>query len=50
MILQKPVLVFSVAALLSSTALQPAVAAPWVRGFVVSSYEYAFRYGGRASY
>jgi len=25
----------------------PAAAAPWVRGFVVGSYEYAFHYGGR---
>jgi hypothetical protein len=29
---------------------QPAMAAPWVRGYVVGSYEYAFRYGGRADY
>jgi hypothetical protein len=28
----------------------PASAAPWVRGFVVSTYEYAFRYGGRADF
>jgi hypothetical protein len=28
----------------------PAQAAPWSRGFVVSSYEYAFRYGGRSDY
>src|SRR5579872_5286203 len=31
------------------TAL-PAMAAPWSRGFVVGSYEYAFRYGGRPDY
>ena len=29
---------------------EPASAAPWVRGFVVGSYEYAFHYGGRAGY
>ena len=29
---------------------QPAGAAPWVRGFVVGTYEYAFHYGGRAAY
>jgi hypothetical protein len=29
---------------------EPAAAAPWVRGFVVGSYEYAFHYGGRAGY
>ena len=31
-------------------AAMPAQAAPWTRGFVVSSYEYAFRYGGRSGY
>ena len=36
------------AGLVAGTA--PAPAAPWVRGFVVGSYEYAFRYGGRADY
>ena len=29
---------------------QPASAAPWVKGYVVGGYEYAFRYGGRAGY
>jgi len=29
---------------------QPAAAAPWVRGFVVGAYEYAFHYGGRADF
>ena len=29
---------------------QPAAAAPWTRGFVVSAYEYAFRYGGRSDF
>jgi len=41
---------FPLAASLAMAVVQPAVAAPWVRGFVVSSYEYAFRYGGRAGY
>ena len=36
------------AGLVAGTA--PAPAAPWVRGFVVGSYEYAFRYGGWADY
>jgi hypothetical protein len=36
------------AGLVAGTA--PAPAAPWVRGFIVGSYEYAFRYGGRADY
>jgi hypothetical protein len=35
---------------LMAGAAQPAAAAPWVRGFVVGSYEYAFRYGGRAGF
>ena len=39
----------SVAAVaLAGTA--PATAAPWVKGFVVGNYEYAFRYGGRPDY
>src|SRR6185295_17930798 len=39
----------SVAAVaLAGTA--PATAAPWVKGFVVGNYEYAFRYGGRADF
>ena len=36
------------AALTAGTA--PVTAAPWTRGFVVSAYEYAFRYGGRTDY
>ena len=28
----------------------PASAAPWVRGYVVSQYEYAFYYGGKAGF
>jgi hypothetical protein len=28
----------------------PASAAPWTRGFVVGTYEYAFRYGGRSDF
>src|SRR5579872_4464770 len=31
------------------TAL-PAAASPWTRGFVVGTYEYAFRYGGRPDF
>ena len=48
--LQKRMLACSLPALLAGAALQPADAAPWVRGFVVGTYEYAFRYGGRAGY
>ncbi|HMH66055.1 MAG TPA: hypothetical protein VK515_10730, partial [Rhizomicrobium sp.] len=28
----------------------PSAAAPWTRGFVVGTYEYAFHYGGRAGF
>ena len=28
----------------------PAAAAPWVKGYVVGQYEYAFRYGGRSDF
>ncbi|MEO8301717.1 MAG: hypothetical protein ABI608_07985 [Rhizomicrobium sp.] len=40
----------SVAAAALAGAAGPAAAAPWVKGFVVGSYEYAFRYGGRADF
>lgn len=35
---------------LLSILTPPASAAPWVRGFVVGTYEYAFHYGGRAGF
>ena len=38
------------AAAIGLAGISPASAAPWTRGFVVGSYEYAFRYGGRADY
>jgi hypothetical protein len=37
----------ALAALLLALTACPAVAAPWVRGFVVDNYEPAFHYGGR---
>ena len=37
-------------AVMAVTAAQPVSAAPWTRGFVVSAYEYAFRYGGRPDF
>src|SRR6185503_205165 len=41
----------SVAAVaLAGAGAQPAIAAPWVKGYVVGQYEYAFRYGGRADF
>ncbi|HWU55537.1 MAG TPA: hypothetical protein VN175_08550, partial [Rhizomicrobium sp.] len=40
----------SVAAIALAGGALPATAAPWVKGFVVGNYEYAFRYGGRADF
>jgi hypothetical protein len=37
----------ALAVLLLAMTICPAVAAPWVRGFVVDNYEPAFHYGGR---
>src|SRR5689334_1996389 len=50
MTLQQRLLISATALALSGGAAQPASAAPWVRGFVVGAYEYAFRYGGRADF
>src|SRR5579872_3426926 len=50
MILRERLLAFSSATAMIATLSQPAAAAPWVRGFVVGTYEYAFHYGGRADY
>ena len=49
MILQKRLMVCASVLGLTAAAL-PADAAPWVRGYVVGQYEYAFRYGGRADF
>jgi hypothetical protein len=35
---------------MAAMAAQPASAAPWVRGYVVGFYEFAFHYGGRSDY
>ena len=50
MTLQKRLLLCSVATAALAAAAQPASAAPWQRGFVVATYEYAFRYGGRSGF
>ncbi|MEY4967021.1 MAG: hypothetical protein RL274_2604, partial [Pseudomonadota bacterium] len=50
MVLRKSIPLFSVAAASLTAIVQPASAAPWQRGFVVATYEYAFRYGGRAGF
>jgi len=49
-ILQKRVLLCSVATVALAAMVQPSTAAPWSRGYVVATYEYAFRYGGRAGF
>jgi hypothetical protein len=38
------------AAALAGAGAGPAIAAPWVKGYVVGQYEYAFRYGGRSDF
>jgi hypothetical protein len=50
MILQKSFLLCSVATVALGAMAQSATAAPWTRGYVVATYEYAFRYGGRAGF
>jgi hypothetical protein len=50
MILQKRFLVIPLAAALIGPLSTPTTAAPWVRGFVVGTYEYAFHYGGRPGF
>lgn len=44
-----PIICTAVVAMIAGTA-RPTQAAPWTRGFVVSAYEYAFRYGGRPNF
>jgi hypothetical protein len=48
MILKQRLLISAMTAAIATVS--PASAAPWTKGFVVSSYEYAFRYGGRAGF
>ena len=50
MALFKNILRFSVSVISLSAMAQPGSAAQWERGFVVATYEYAFRYGGRAGF
>ncbi len=50
MILQKRLMVCASALAVMAGTAMPAAAAPWVRGYVVGQYEYAFRYGGRADF
>jgi hypothetical protein len=48
--MRKRFLASAMAVSVAGGAAVPAAAAPWTRGFVVSTYEYAFRYGGRSDY
>lgn len=50
MALFKNILRFSVSVISLCAIAQPGYAAQWERGFVVATYEYAFRYGGRAGF
>jgi len=50
MTLKKQLMVCTAAVALTGGAALPASAAPWVKGYVVGAYEYAFRYGGRADF
>ncbi|KRQ95415.1 hypothetical protein [Bradyrhizobium valentinum] len=46
MVLKKSLIVCTAVLALTSGTASPAKAGPWTRGFVVSNYEYAYRYGG----
>jgi len=48
--MKKHLLLSAMAVSMASGTAMPAMAAPWTRGFVVGTYEYAFRYGGRPDY
>jgi hypothetical protein len=48
--MKRRLLVSAMAVGMAGGTVMPALAAPWSRGFVVGSYEYAFRYGGRSDY
>ncbi len=50
MVLNKHLMLCTAAVALTGGTAMPAAAAPWSRGFVVSAYEYAFRYGGRTDF
>jgi len=52
MLPRKRLLISSLVATTALTGLgvMPAMAAPWVKGFVAGTHEYAFRYGGRSDF
>ena len=50
MILRKRLMICAMATAFAGGSTLPTAAAPWVRGFVAGTYEYAFRYGGRPDF
>lgn len=50
MVLRKCLTALTAVLALTAGSGLPVAAAPWTRGFVVSTYEYAFRYGGRPDF
>ena len=48
--MKRRLLLSAMAVTVAGGAVMPASAAPWSRSFVVATYEYAFRYGGRSDY
>src|SRR5579864_3640829 len=50
MILKKRLMLCAMAIGMADGSAAPALAEPWVKGFVVGTYEYAFRYGGRPDF
>ncbi|MET4234934.1 hypothetical protein ABIA85_008241 [Bradyrhizobium sp. LA6.10] len=50
MVLKKSLMACTLASALTGGTGLPVAAAPWTRGYVVSAYEYAFRYGGRPGF
>ncbi|MCA6112796.1 hypothetical protein [Bradyrhizobium cenepequi] len=50
MMLKRRLMICGAAVALSTGVAAPAAAEPWVRGYVVNTYAYAFRYGGRPGF
>src|ERR1700691_1935171 len=50
MIMQTRVTLLGLAAMLIGGMTQSISAAPWTRGYVVGTYEFAFHYGGRVGF
>src|SRR3954466_3730424 len=50
MILHKRLMTCVASIALTGAGIAPVAAAPWVKGFVAGTHEYAFRYGGRSDF